>query len=167
MLIYHINVHETKNYIIISMFVEVRWETWVTIPCKWSFVLWKAYEENHLIKNHDNWLHITSNRFPPRGCHIRCTQVGAAILHGPTENVFSTKVGTLNSNAGGWTAQHLFLHKIEENERGFPICKNVNNRESQASLPNVRTSLIGPQKCCRPITELLPFWHHNPWYTYF
>ena len=66
----------------------------VTIPCKWSFVSWKAYAENHLIKNHDNW----------------------------------------------------FLHKIEENERGFPICKNVNNRESQASPPNVRTSLIGPQK---------------------
>ena len=87
----------------------------VTIPCKWSFVLWKGYAENHLIKNHDNW----------------------------------------------------FLHKIEENERGFPICKNVNNRESQASPPNVRTSLIGPQKYCRPITELLPFWHHNPWYTYF
>ena len=85
------------------------------IPCKWSFVLWKEYAENHLIKNHDNW----------------------------------------------------FLHKIEENERGFPICKNVNNRESQASPPNVRTSLIGPQKYCRPITEFLPFWHHNPWKTYF
>ena len=46
-------------------------------------------------------LHITSNRFPPGGCHIRCIQAGAAILHGPAENVFSTKVGTLNSNAGG------------------------------------------------------------------
>ena len=47
------------------------------------------------------FLHITSNRFPPGGCHIRCTQAGAAILHGPAENVFSTKVGTLDSNAGG------------------------------------------------------------------
>ena len=55
---------------------------WVTIPCKWSFVLWKAYAENHLIKNHDNW----------------------------------------------------FLHKIEENERGFPICKNVNNRDAEIKL---------------------------------
>ena len=47
------------------------------------------------------YLHITSNRFPPGGCHIRCNQAGAAILHGPAENVFSTKVGTLDSNAGG------------------------------------------------------------------
>ena len=71
-----------------------RLETWktfkmkhrVTIPCKWSFILWKAYAENHLIENHDNW----------------------------------------------------FLHKTEENERGFPICKNVNNRESQASPPKYK-----------------------------
>ena len=46
-------------------------------------------------------LHITSNHFPPGGCHIRYNQAGAAILHGPAENVFSTKVGTLDSNAGG------------------------------------------------------------------
>ena len=47
------------------------------------------------------YLHISSNRFPPGGCHIGCNQAGAAILHGPAENVFPTKVGTLDSNAGG------------------------------------------------------------------
>ena len=46
-------------------------------------------------------LHISSKRFPPGGCHIGCNQAGAAILYGPAENVFPTKVGTLDSNAGG------------------------------------------------------------------
>ena len=46
------------------------------------------------------FLHISSNHFPPGGCHIGCNQAGAANLHGPVENVFPTKVRTLDSFAG-------------------------------------------------------------------
>ena len=47
------------------------------------------------------FLHISSNRFPPGGCHIGCNQAEAAILHDPAENVFPTNVGTLESKYAG------------------------------------------------------------------
>ena len=46
-------------------------------------------------------LHISSNRFPPGGCHFGCNQAEVAILYGPAENVFPAKVGTLESKYPG------------------------------------------------------------------